>query len=94
MSLIKRLSNLFGTHRRRIKVLSKNLKAKEFTIFSNNYIGGVFTHDVGRRFNSPTVNLTLDGHSFIKFLQNPKQYVGGGNLLKKRKRVGPVLLVV
>ena len=80
MTVIKHLSELLGTRERRNRMLRNNLKVSEFTVFSNNCIGGVFTHDVGRRFNSPTVNLTLDGPSFIKFLQNPNQYIGGGNL--------------
>ncbi len=48
---------------------------REFTIFSNNCLGGVFYHDAGRRFTSPLINTAMDGEDFLKFLSNPKHYL-------------------
>lgn len=47
----------------------------EFTIFSNNCLGGVFYHDIGRKFTSPLINTAMDGEDFLKFLENPKHYL-------------------
>lgn len=59
------------------EIISRIVKDKNFTIFCNNCLGGVFMHDAGKRFNSPTVNLAFDGEEFIKFLENPDKYLGG-----------------
>lgn len=48
---------------------------KEFTIFSNNCLGGVFYHDAGREFTSPLVNTAMDGEDFLKFVSTPKHYL-------------------
>lgn len=59
-----------------------NLKIREqlkntpnFTIFSNNRLGGVFYHDAGREFTSPLINTAMDGEDFLKFVMNPKYYL-------------------
>ena len=54
--------------------IHRNLDEIDFTLFSNNCLGGVFYHDAGRQFTSPTVNLAFDGEDFIKFLENPFKY--------------------
>lgn len=55
--------------------IRKKLEGIEFSIFSNNCLGGVFYHDAGREFTSPTVNLSFDGPDFIRFLENPQHYL-------------------
>ncbi len=40
-------------------------------------MGGVFYHDAGCQFSSPTINMAFDGEDFIKFLENPKHYLFG-----------------
>lgn len=54
--------------------IRRNLGGIDFTLFSNNCLAGVFYHDAGRQFTSPTVNLAFDGEDFIKFLENPLKY--------------------
>lgn len=72
------LSKILGTRNiNNLRLRGKLKDKKPFTVFSNNCIGGVFTHDLGFRFNSPTVNLTLEGPDFIKFLKAPKDYISG-----------------
>lgn len=51
------------------------LKDIEFTIFSNNCLGGVFYHDAGIRFTSPLINTAMDGEDFLKFCEDPMHYL-------------------
>lgn len=56
-------------------ILNKKLQGVEFSILGNNCLAGVFYHDAGRQFTSPTVNIAMDGEDFIRFLENPKAYI-------------------
>lgn len=51
------------------------LKGIEFSVFSNNCLGGVFCHDAGHPFRSPTVNMSFDGYDFMRFLERPQHYL-------------------
>ncbi len=53
----------------------RNLKRMEFTLIAQNCIGGVFYHDMGLEFLSPTVNLYLHAPDFLKFVENLKYYI-------------------
>ena len=53
----------------------KRLKNHSFTILSNNCIGGVMSHDLHERFNSPTVNLWFKPADFFDFLENLDEYL-------------------
>lgn len=55
--------------------MREKLAGLEFTIFSNNCLGGVFYHDAGRQFTSPLINTAMDGEDFIRFLERPKYYL-------------------
>lgn len=48
--------------------MKRRLKNCSFSIISANCIGGVLTHDVGQRFRSPTINLTVP--RFVEFCEN------------------------
>ena len=56
--------------------IRETLDGVPFSIFSNNCMGGVFYHDAGRRFTSPTINMAIDGEDFIRFLERPEHYLG------------------
>ncbi len=57
-------------------IIREKLKyTKEFTIFSNNCLGGVFYSDAGRIFTSPLINTAMDGEDFLRFLERPKHYL-------------------
>lgn len=61
---------------RLIKNVQKNLSNKEnFTIISQNCIGGVFYHDMGMRFLSPTINLFIWQPDFIRMVMNLEHYM-------------------
>lgn len=51
------------------------LTNKDFTILSQNCIGGVMYHDLGLKFISPTINLFMNALDYIKFLEKPKEYL-------------------
>lgn len=53
----------------------KRLKNKNFTILCNNCVGGVILHELGERFNSPTVNLFFCAEDYIKFLERLDFYI-------------------
>lgn len=51
------------------------LRNHDFSIISNNCIGGCVSHDFHQRFNSPTVNLSIDFPDYISFLKDLSQYL-------------------
>ena len=53
----------------------KRLKNTDFSVISSNCNGAFILHDLGQRFNSPTVNLFLFPKDFIKLLKNLKHYM-------------------
>ena len=53
----------------------KKLNNSNFTIISNNCLGGVLSHELGQRFNSPTINLYFDSKDFLKFIKNMEYYL-------------------
>lgn len=53
----------------------KRLTNKDFSILCNNCVGGVILHELGERFNSPTVNLFFNTEDYIKFLENLDYYL-------------------
>lgn len=59
----------------RNRIERKFIKNKDFTIISNNCIGGVISHDLGLKFLSPTVNLYIEPHDFVKFVSNLEFYL-------------------
>lgn len=55
--------------------LRKRLKNKSVSIISNNCIGGILYHDLGLKFNSPTINTLIYGDEFVEFINNLKEYM-------------------
>ena len=62
-------------NRRQICSSRKKLHKAGLTIISQNCIGGVFSHDMGLEFRSPTVNLFIPAADFIKFVNNLEHYL-------------------
>ncbi len=48
----------------------KRLKNLNFSLISNNCIGGVIYHDLGQQFKSPTINLLIKPDDYLVFLEN------------------------
>lgn len=53
----------------------QRLKNENFSVISSNCNGAFILHDLGQRFNSPTVNLFLYPKDYIKFLKNLEYYL-------------------
>lgn len=53
----------------------KRLKNHDFTIVSNNCVGGIIYHDLGEQFRSPTINLWLTPTDFVVFAQHLEYYL-------------------
>lgn len=55
--------------------MKAKLRIKDFTVISQNCIGGVFYHDMGLQFTSPMINLYLTGKDFVTFVLNLDYYL-------------------
>ncbi|MBO4562932.1 MAG: DUF1919 domain-containing protein [Clostridia bacterium] len=51
------------------------LKNRDFSIISSNCVGGVMSHDLKERFNSPTVNLWFKPDDFFTFIGDLDYYL-------------------
>ena len=56
-------------------VLKKRIKNKDFSLICNCCIAGTFYHNLKMEFLSPTIGLSIDNKSFIKFVKNLKYYL-------------------
>lgn len=50
------------------------LKNRTPTILCNNCVAGIIYHELGLEFKSPTINLYINKHDFIKFINNLDEY--------------------
>lgn len=55
--------------------LRRRLTNTNVTIISNNCIAGVMYHDLGLRFNSPTINLAIKGEDYLNFCRDLEYYL-------------------
>ena len=55
--------------------LRKKLKVSDFSIISQNCVGGVIYHMLGLPMLSPTVDMFIEDDSFIKLTQDPYKYL-------------------
>ncbi len=53
----------------------KKLKNRDFSIIASNCNGCVLTHDLGVRFMTPTVNLSMSAGDYLKFVKNMDYYL-------------------
>lgn len=58
-----------------IPKMRKKIINREVTILCNNCNGGIVSHDLGLRFNSPTVNLYFRDDGFFMFCENLDYYL-------------------
>lgn len=58
-----------------IPSMRRRLKNRDFSLFSNNCNGGFIYHDLGLRFNSPTINLFFYKDHFFTFLEHLSEYL-------------------
>ncbi len=63
-------------HRLYIEAKRKKLKNKTPSILCDNCNAGIILHDLGLRFNTPVINLYFEPGDYLKFLSDPKKYIG------------------
>lgn len=61
---------------RKLKMLKKKLTAERFSLICQNCIGGVFYHEMGMQFLTPTVNLFIREPDFVRFVSRLDDYLG------------------
>ncbi len=71
----------------RYKTLRLKLKNKTPTIISSDCIGGITAHNLGLRFNSPTVNLFFEKEDFFTFVENLQGFLNVDVIEIKDKKV-------
>ena len=57
------------------KNLRKRLRHKDFSILSQNCIGGVLYRMLGMQMLSPTINMSIQDDNFLKLAQAPYKYI-------------------
>lgn len=68
--------------KQREKKLRRQLKNKDFTIIASECAAGVIYHNLGLRFDSPTINLWLLPKDFLEFVKYLSDYVDNAELLE------------
>ena len=71
-----------GNAKKQIKIatIRRSLENKNFTLISQNCIGGVFYHDMKLQFQSPTINLFFNADDFVRFVSNLDYYINNAIL--------------
>lgn len=64
-----------GKRKRWLRWLRKRNANHDFSLITNDCVGGVIYHDLGEQFRSPTVNLWIPNDHFLEFAQNLKYYL-------------------
>ena len=72
MTFIKKRIRKIKIYLNKINAKKRNslLKAKDFTIISNNCYGGLKYENLNLPFNSPTIGLYFYAPEFLKFIKN------------------------
>ena len=58
-----------------LKQLRKRNHNHDFSLITNDCVGGVICHDLGEQFRSPTVNLWIPNDQFLAFVQDLPYYL-------------------
>ena len=57
------------------KLARSRLHNHDFTLISQNCLGGVLYHWLGMEFLSPTINMFIQGENFVKLIENLSHYI-------------------
>lgn len=79
-SIISRLEHRLYLQNKKRKLTNSNP-----TIIADNCVGGIISHDLGIRFNSPFVNIGFTGYNYIKLLSNLRHYLSLTPVLLNRE---------
>lgn len=75
-TLFKKIKKAPGNLLREIvmKKYRAKLENRDFSLITNNCIGGYIYHDMKLQFLSPTINLCMSDNDFLVFCENLKEY--------------------
>lgn len=81
------MRNIISSPFRKLRnnIRRRKLKNRNFTILSSECAGGVIYHDLGLRFDSPTINLWFKPSDYITFLKNLDYYLNTNILFEDKK---------
>ena len=86
--VFKSIEKAINTH------FQKNLKNDHFTILCPNCIGGVIYNRLSKRFDSPTVNLTINTNDFSCLLENLEYYLSQQVMDNGKNKYGTPLGII
>lgn len=77
MSMLRKAWNKLRREHRRLVVWNyrRRLKNHDFTLISQNCVGGVMYNVLGLPFQSPTINLFIEDENFVKLVENLPHYM-------------------
>jgi len=59
----------------KVFINQKKITNRDFTVISQNCLGGVIYHDYGMNFYSPTINMFIEDENFLKLIENLEYYL-------------------
>ncbi len=71
----------------------RRLKNNNPTIISSNCNGGMILHDLGLKFNTPTINLLFEASDYIKFVSDLDRYLSEDLVEAESDKPYPVGLI-
>ena len=77
MNVLKRIYHFIMEIPRSIhyKKMRKNLKNSDFSVIASDCFGTFVYHNLGQKFNSPTINLFISQNDFLNFVSHLKEYL-------------------
>ena len=73
--LIVNVDTFVKNKEKHLEEIRSELTNKDFSLFTNNCLGGFIYHDLGLKFLSPTINLRITPKEFISFASDLKYYL-------------------
>ena len=72
---LEKIDEFIRNRDRHLNDIRSRLTNKDFSLFTNNCLGGFIYHDLGLKFLSPTINLRIKPKEFISFVGDLKYYL-------------------
>lgn len=72
---------------KKISIAKKTFKRQHISLISQQCIGGVIYHDMEMEFLSPTINLYIEPHDFLKMVENLEFYMNIPINIKKENNL-------
>lgn len=76
--------------RKKILRIKYPLLNYDFTLITNNCLGGIIYKDLNIKFNSPTINLFIEDEDYLKFIENLEYYINFNLVEEKSNENYPI----